>query len=806
MTLPATASRSAYAGLFLTSLTTLMYELLLTRIFSVIIWYHFAFMAISVAMFGLAVGSVIVYILPAAQVQRPARLMGMTALLFAGSIALCLPIQLKIPHIAQSSMGLVSEMYVVTAIPFLLSGICICLALTKLPPMSLGRLYAADLAGAAVGCVLFVVVINLIDGVTAIFFLSAVGSAASVIFFLDEMTSGWRKAAAGSLLFFIAFTGFHTYLVSKQTPLFQLTWVKGNELEKPIYEKWNSFSRIQVTGDVDPRPFGWGFSPYLSSAKTTEERFVQIDAAASTVLTHYRSLSDLDYLKYDIVNLVHFIRQDADVFVIGAGGGRDLLSALVFNQKSATAAEINPNILYAVNTRFGDFTNHLDRNPKITFIHDEARSFLARSKVKFDIIQVSFIDTWAATAAGAFVMTENSLYTLEAWKIFLEHLQDNGILTFSRWYFKDRPGEIYRLTSLATESLLARGVRNPRDHIMIARYLWKLKTGTSTAPSGIGTIFVSNQPFSDADIQKLNDAAGRLGFELAFSPKSSLDPVFDRITAAGESHAFTSHFPIDITPPTDDRPFFFNMLRLSSILDSDLMEQGANYLNMVAVYVLDILLILILVLTFCFIVLPLLFTVRTTGQKGVLPFFLFFASIGAGFMLIEVSLMQRLIVFLGHPTYSLTVVLFSLLLSAGLGSYSTKNLPSDRFVSSASLRFAALLTLLALAGVLVRFWLPSLQGAATPSRILIAILLLFPLGFFMGMAFPLGMKIALSRLPQMTPWFWGINGSVSVCASVISFAIALSWGITVGYCTGILCYVLAFLGFLWAAKRHPIES
>ncbi|MEE8177429.1 MAG: hypothetical protein V3T65_05490, partial [Acidobacteriota bacterium] len=151
------------------------------------------------------------------------------------------------------------------------------------------------------------------------------------------------------------------------------------------------------------------------------------------------------------------------------GGGRDVLSALTFDQKSVLAVEINEDILGAVNGRFGEFTGHLDQNPKVTFVNDEARSYISRQQERFDIIQVSLIDTWAATAAGALVLTENSLYTLEAWKLFLERLTPRGVLSFSRWYHESRPSQFYRLTALATTSLLQSGVSNPRDHIVIIK-------------------------------------------------------------------------------------------------------------------------------------------------------------------------------------------------------------------------------------------------------------------------------------------------------------------------------------------------
>ena len=213
------------------------------------------------------------------------------------------------------------------------------------------------------------------------------------------------------------------------------------------------------------------------------------------------------------------------VLVIGAGGGRDILSALVFGAKSVTAVEINKDIIRTVNGRFGDFTGHLDRDPRVRFVNDEARSFVARSKERFDTIQISLIDTWAATAAGAFVLSENSLYTVEAWTTFLQHLSDDGLLSVSRWYFQDRPAEMYRTTTLAVEALRAVGVTDPRRHIVVIRNM-QLANRPADTPDGVGTILVSRRPLSDAELDTLDRESARLQFDVPFSPRRATDETY----------------------------------------------------------------------------------------------------------------------------------------------------------------------------------------------------------------------------------------------------------------------------------------
>ena len=341
---------------------------------------------------------------------------------------------------------------------------------------------------------------NITDGPTAVIVVACLASASSVFFALDQRL----PAASGRrLLCSLCCLGSLPSLIRpwfrEQFPLLRLLWVKGNLEPRPLYEKWNSFSRIRVWGDPAEAsaPFGWSLSNTYPAERTVRQLFLDIDALAGTVLTAFNGdLNEIEHLKYDVTNLVHYLRPGSRVFVIGTGGGRDILSALAFEQKAVMGVEINKEIIRAVNGRFGDFTGHLDRDPRVTFVNDEARSYITRVADRFDIIQSSLIDTFAATAAGAFVLTENSLYTVDAWKTFLEHLTPRGVLTFSWWYLGDKPSEIYRLTSLATASLSRLGITDPRRHIVVVRHM-------NNPIRGVGTLLVGREPFSAQDLDLL---------------------------------------------------------------------------------------------------------------------------------------------------------------------------------------------------------------------------------------------------------------------------------------------------------------
>ena len=599
----------AYIGLFFVALATLMYEILLTRIFSVTMLYHFAFVALSLAMFGLTAGALIVYLAPG--LFPPARLLdrlSLAGVAFPIAMILSFMTVLSIPFRVQASIVAVYAIaftYVVLAVPFVVSGIAICLALTGFQ-RGVSRLYAADLAGAALGCVLLIAALGWSDGPTAVLwvaFLAALGGAA---FAIEARSARLRRIAIGTALLVGAAAAGHTALVWRGAPIFRIVYSKGVVETPPLYEKWNSYSRVRVMGNpnIDLPAQGWGLSSKVPP-KLLRQLQLDIDVWAGTVMTRFDGdLTAVDHLKYDVTNIAYYLRSGHDALVVGAGGGRDVLSALAFGARSVTAVDINKDIIATVNGRFGDFTGHLDRDPRVRFVNEEARSFVARSPERFGTIQISLIDTWAATAAGAFVLGENSLYTVEAWTTFLRHLTDDGLLTVSRWYFHGRPAEMYRTTTVAVEALRRLGVAQPRRHIAIVGNMRPTTPSTTDTPDGVGTILVSRTPFTDTDLDTLERETSRLAFDVPFSPRAAFDQTFTQLTETAGLDDFLRTYPINIAAPTDDSPFFFNMLRLRDIGRTSLLDFGNLSHNMKAVATLGILLVTVSVLTGACILLP----------------------------------------------------------------------------------------------------------------------------------------------------------------------------------------------------------
>jgi hypothetical protein len=787
---PAAGPRAGtYAGLFTLTLATLAYEITLTRIFSVVMWYHFAFVAISVALFGLTIGALIVHHFPDRfPVAAAPRQLGWCSLLFSASIVPCLLIQLSVKFIPELNLsGLWSVLITcsVVSIPFVFSGIAVTVALTRFPHR-VNRLYAADLVGAAVGCAVVVVLLSRLDAPSVIIAVGALGAVGALFFALDASIKWGTWLAAVLAVALGTLAGVNGYLARDGNALVKVTWVKGQRDPSHLKETWNAFSRLTVDG---PR-----------SAPTG----ITIDGTAATALLPFDgNPASAASRRDDFTSLVHYVRPHADVAVIGSGGGADVLSSIAFGDRSVTGIEINPGILHLANGVYGSYTGHLDRVPHVKFVNDEARSYLTRNNRRFDIIQISLIDTWAAESAGAFALSENSLYTTHAWQVFFDRLKAGGVLSVTRFYSfpgSDKPLEVYRTAALAAQVLHDRGVQNPRDHLLIYR-THRLSVGVE-----LGTVLVSPQAFTHQELATVAATATRLGLEPVLTPTVAKDPRFAALASPGGPGPGLRGIAEDISPPTDDHPFFFQMANLHTFLSgSGLKDNFATR----PVFVLLLLAIAIVLLALGFILLPLLVTTKRGDHRGMGPFYLYFSGIGLGFLLVELSQLQRLSIFLGNPTYGLTVVLFSVLLFSGLGSMLT-----ERFVRVTSAR-SVLVPLLMLLVVIVAFGAATpliirhFESATTAARIAVSIGVLAPISLPMGMPFVIGMRAATSRPDTPTAFLWGINGATSVCASVVGVLIAIWFRISTAFWLGAAAYLVAGLAMvviLRGLRRHATTA
>ena len=527
----------------------------------------------------------------------------------------------------------------------------------------------------------------------------------------------------------------------------------------------------------------WGPSDRMP-ATMIEERSMNIDGSAGTAMYRFDGdLRKVDFLRYDVTNLAYAIRHSGRAAVIGVGGGRDLLSAYLFGFRDVTGVELNPIFVRLLRYDFHDFSSLVDL-PGVQLHVDEARSWFARSRDHFDLIQMSMIDTWASTGAGAFSLSENGLYTVEGWQTFLDHLSDHGVLTVSRWYTPQRLDETGRLLSLAAEALRRSGSQKPAAHIFLA------------ATHKLATLVLSRQPLSYEDVNTLEHTAANLGFSVLVAPGArATSATLDEIESASGPDAFerlSSAHHIDLSPATDARPFFFQQLRMTDPASWRRGMHGAPGVvrgNLIATLTLLLVTALSCGLVLVTVVVPTIPSIRQTPAWLAWSGTLYFMLIGLGFMFVEIGLIQRISVYLGHPVYGLAIGLFGIIVSTGLGS-----LLSARVPLSTNARFASWAGILALYLVLLPLWLSRLvvlfASATLTIRALVCLLAIVPSGVLMGFGFPTGMQRVNAVDAGPTPWFWAVNGAAGVFAAALAVAISIAFSINVTFWLGAACYAL----------------
>ncbi|HOE96782.1 MAG TPA: class I SAM-dependent methyltransferase [Candidatus Sumerlaeota bacterium] len=811
--------RAVYAALLLTTLATLLLQLGLTRLFSVLMYYHMAFFAVSVTLFGIALGGVIVHFLPRLfTVEATPAWMRRMALAAAAATAAALVVLLAIPFNLASNTRLIGQMMLVSlvlAVPFTCTGVAVALALTRYPRRT-NLLYGFDLIGAAAGCLLFPPLITWLGGPRFVLAVALLLAAAGLVL----AASGAPRRRTGPALTVAVGLALILLLLLAAAPrldFLKLRHVRGQGIHPDDleYEGWNTISRITAYSEAPP--------PGEPSSQPPQKTIL-IDTYAATPIIPFdgEHFTSVQFAFHDISYPVHALLDHARVAVIGTGGGRDVLAAKAWGQPEVVGIEINSRTLEALTEVFAEFAGHPLRWPGVTLVLDEARSVIARSPRPFDIIQASLIDTFAATAAGAFVLTENSLYTLEGWHTFLDKLTPRGILTMSRWYTAPAdaggnacPVETIRLLTLARATLEQRGAARPRDHIMMAR------SPRPDAPGhmSLATILVAKEPFSSEQVTTFEQWVRNNGMIEMVTPNRIADPLLAPVLEAPDLAAFAADYPFDISPPTDDKPFFFDVLRWRDIFRRE-FRQGSDYIyaiNLKPIIMLGTLLATVVAMAFAFIVVPLGIEGRLRQRRMPahlapgrrLSLVAYFVMLGLGYLMIELSLMQRFTVFLGHPAYSLTVCLFTMLLASGLGSMAAPRVFRAESWPNAA-RSIRLLNLV-LFGVLLATLAGSLWmmqrfvASPTPVRILLAGAAAAPAAFLMGMPFPLAIQAAARRPNAPLSWYWGINGAFSVCSSVLVVALAHTIGLSATFVVGAGCY-LAAAAVAWAFGPTPAEQ
>jgi predicted membrane-bound spermidine synthase len=762
-------------------MATLLLELSLTRIFSVVFLHHLSFLAISIALFGLGAGGVFSYVVAGWRAPLFTKLGWLSAI---NSFLVFLALVMIVGQGVNLKFWNLALMYFTTALPFFVSGTIVSLAISETIE-NVSRVYFYDLMGAAGGCVLLLGMLTLFGGPNTVL-ASAVLFAASAAIWHSMANSLQGRAVCVTLA--LALVAFISY--NEHNHVVDIHYAKDHVLKNEVWQKWNSFSRIGVTHD----PYNEEHAAEIREhpEKTVEHPdMIFIDADASTGIANFDFDRLTPHQRHDLLEqgpaLPYAVRPGARTLIIGPGGGWDVARALASGSHDITGVEINPIIAETVmQEKFPEMSKGLYHRPDVHIVVEDGRSFVRRSTEKYQVLQATLVDTWASTAAGAFALSENNLYTVDAIRDYLQHLTDDGVIAFTRWGFNP-PRESLRLISLEIEALKQVGESDPARHFVVAR------SGSTEGWGAQDTVLISRKPLTQADLDRATAMMKAASLEAVYVPGLDTHNQFYDLLHAPDAGQYERAYTFDITPVTDNRPFFFYTVQPRDLWHylQTASSESADYKINQSVPLLFALMGVSLLATLLILLLPpLVLGTRLPRQSGVRGFLLYFLFIGAGYILIEVALIQKFVLFLGHPTHALTVVIFSMLVSSGLGSFfSRRVLGSDEGRLIKALGCVALLA--ALMAVIVSSSLGALVWLPLPLKMALTVVMLAPMGFVMGMPFPTALRRLEDWHAPSVRWAWSLNAAASVLGSVGSVFCSIYLGLMQSLIVGGLLYLAA---------------
>jgi SAM-dependent methyltransferase len=723
---------SLYVGIFLVTLSGLMFEVGLTRLFSATIWYHFAFVAISVALLGWGLGGFVLHLLRHRLVFSRERA-GLLTLLYGLSIPLALWLIVRTPLLPAR----LPFYFLVSLLPFFLAGMALSMLFT-LGREAAGRLYFADLLGASVGALAVTPLLAWLGGETAVL-AAALAPVAAAALFAPRLRVPATVVAVGLLAAVSA---------NEQTGLFKIRDAPAKGMYRHLAETpgaevaltgWNAYSRIDAVTGLAP--------PFLARL------YIDSDAWTHVLEWDGRVESLAGKAKWYRALPFEVAPSRPRTLVIGPGGGSDVLVALAAGAESVTAVEMNPLMLRFVR-HFGARAGHVYDHPRVEAVLSEGRTYVQRTQRSFDVILLGFVDSWAAVASGGLSLSENHLYTVEAFKAYLDHLTPDGQLVILRWGV-----DVPRLVSNAV-ALLGPEEAGRR----VAAFLERRRGDPENPPQMI--FILKKRPFTQEETARM---ALWENARPVLVPGRHVDEPYAGLLSGRTPFAdYLARAPRLVGPVFDDRPFFFASERPLGLPGSMTWA---------------LLLILGPVLLLCA---ALVLSGKPRGEPAA-PYaasVVYFASLGIGFIAVELALLQHLTLLLGHPIFTLSILLFALLASGGVGS-----------ALGARFRLGSVCLAVGLVALLYALGLPRVVPLLLPlplgGRIAVALVLVAPLGFLMGMPFPGGLR-ATGRGPfPAPPFYWGLNGVFSVVGSIATMVTAVAFGFTAAMVGGAVCYALA---------------
>jgi hypothetical protein len=766
-------------GVAASSCGALLLELALTRLFSVVLFYHFAFLAISIALLGLGSGGVFAYLrkpwLAGFETRR-----FLTVLCVANALAvpavleLCLHIGVWL-ELSANNFTRLTAIYLFSAMPFFLTGVEFSVLFAR-EAEHIPRLYGADLAGGALACLLVVPLLNWLGGPNTVLFAAALAAGAGAVWATSPGLRKLTMTLTAALLLLIA--------ANHSGKLIDIVYAKGVFRDPAWVEfaRWNAISRVEVD-------------------RLRDAKAIVIDADASTYIMdaapgQWKGTEWEKNLMSAPPALANVLRPRGEYAIIGPGGGVDVLRAVANGSPSVTGIEINSIIADTImRGRYADYAYHLYERPEVHIHVGDGRSFIRNSKQSFDVVQMTLVDTWASTGAGAFALSENSLYTVEAFREYFEHLKPDGLVAITRWEFH-QPREALRVVAVAMQALHELGVSDPARNFMVVSQGQLNEDGIPVAVLAKKSAFTPEEEQAARSHMEAYRALTPIFLPSNLDQPSKLEePPFSALIASNDPYAFARQYAYNVAPVRDNAPFFFFTLKLGQILGRHPgLDQGMDWKVNVGVAVLAMVLVISTAAVLAFLVVPLAWR-GGRRRPGVYPLF-YFVAVGLGYILVEIAFIQRFVLFLGHPTYALTVVIFLLLLSSGAGS-----LASRRWIDKTG-RSRLPLALIASIILLYVFILPRvlnlLVGLPFVAKLAISAALLTPLGFAMGMPFPSGLRALASTQTgeakdNAVEWAWAMNAGSSVLGSVLAMVIAIQFGLNFTLACGAAAYLAALL-------------
>ncbi|HEX6018082.1 MAG TPA: SAM-dependent methyltransferase [Burkholderiaceae bacterium] len=799
----------------LVSAAALAFEILLMRLFSIALWHHFAYMIISLALLGYGAGGTLLTLAQDAVRRRFAALFCTAAAAFGVSAIGCFVLAQRVPFNPLEIVwdprqpAYLLTVYLLLALPFLCAGLCVCMAYARWRGTA-SRIYSADILGAGAGSLAIVGVLFLLPPHDALRLIGALGFVAAAVGWLECRHAPRGPALALAIAAAAPFALPAEWIAPAMSPYKELSQTLRIPQARVVEQR---FSPLGVVSVVESPGTPLRHAPGLSLAATVEpppQLGVFVDGDGMSALTRYDGRREtLAHLGQMTSALPYHLLRRPRVLVLGAGAGAEVLQAHYHGARQIDAVELNPQIVDLVRRRFADYaggiysTNAGSEIARTVRVHvAEARGFVAASEQRYDLIHVALLDSFSASSAGLYALSENYLYTVQALRDDLRLLEAGGLLAITRWIALP-PRDALKLFAAAVAALQRSGVADPALRLALVRS-WQTST-----------LLVKNGDFTGADIAAIRAFCRERSFDAAFYPGMPAHEanrynvvappdLYDGATAllGAGADAFMQGYKFDITPATDDKPHFFHFFKWRSAPELlSLKAQGGlpllewGYPVLVATLAQAVLASLLLIAA------PVAWVTWGGRQRESAPgaasrrrVVVYFAAIGLGFMFIEIAFIQKFVLFLSHPLYAVAVVLFAFLLFAGLGSAWSKhwhgrNVPVLRRAEAAVVAAIALAASLCLA---VLPWLAR-HAAALPElpKIAIAAALIAPLAFFMGMPFPMGLARVEAGDARLVPWAWAINGCASVTGAVLATLLAIHIGFTAVVVAALGLYAVA---------------